>query len=298
MKYRTPFQILRTEAILEAPPAGGGTPAPTPAPTATPPPAPAILNPDGTFGENWHTALGDNFAPHASSLTPFKNVGDLAKSYLHFRSNGPAYPEANAAPEDVARFRTLARVPEAPEGYNIQPPADIPEGITFDADLAANIAKIAHANHVPAPALQALVDAQFQAEVARHTAFTTAQQEATRAAQDALVAEWGGKFNENSSIVRHHLALHAEAAGIPADSPVLAQLANMPEVSKLMLQVARLTAEDHARTPNGLGDLRSPQERANAIMDGTDPTWSERYKNGDPDAYNTVANLLKQASGQ
>jgi hypothetical protein len=72
----------------------------------------------------------------------------------------------------------------------------------------------------------------------------------------------------------------------------------MPEVSKLMLQVARLTAEDHARTPNGLGDLRSPQERANAIMDGTDPTWSERYKAGDPDAYNTVANLLKQASGQ
>lgn len=297
MKYRIPFQILRQEAVLEPPPnAGAGTPPPAPAP----PPAatPSLINPDGTFAENWHTALGDEFSTHAQSLTPFKDLKGLAKSFLHFRSTGPAYPEANAAPEDVARFRQIARVPETPEAYNIQPPADIPEGITFDSALAANIAKIAHANHVPAPALQALVDAQFQAEVARHTEFQQAQQAERQAATDALVKEWGGNFAQNASIVRHHTARIAEAAGIPSDSPVLAQLANTPEFSKIMMQVAALTAEDHARTPNGLGDLRSAQERANAIMDGSDPQWSERYRDGDPAAYNIVADLLKQASGK
>lgn len=295
MKPRPP---LHNEALLEAPIGGTAPPIAPPAPPAAPDPtpAPSWFNPDGTFGENWQSALGDDFAPHAASLAPFKDIKGLAKSYLHFRANGPAYPEGNTAPEDVARFRAIAKVPETPEGYGITPPTDLPEGITFDDALAKDFAKIAHDHHVPAPALKALIAKQLEVEVSRHTAFQEAQQAERKAAQDALVGEWGGKYQENASIVRHHAGRLAEAAGIPADSPALAQLANTPEFNRLMIQVAKLTAEDHIRTPAGFGDLRSAAERAESIMNGSDPTWGRRYQDGDPAAYPIVAELLKQAA--
>lgn len=294
MKPRPP---LYNEALLEAPIEGNGPPTPAAPPAATPAP-PSLFNPDGTFAENWQSSLGDDFAPHSASLAPFKDIKGLAKSYLHFRANGPSYPEGNTAPEDVARFRTMAKVPETPDGYQITPPTDLPEGITFDDALAKDFAKVAHAHHVPAPALQALIAKQLEVEVSRHNAFQEAKQAEQRAAQDALVSEWGGKFQENASIVRHHASRLAEAAGIPSDSPVLAQLANTPEFSRLMIQVAKLTAEDHIRTPAGFGDLRSAQERAEAIMSGVDPVWGKRYQEGDPAAYPIVADLLKQSAAR
>ena len=81
-----------SEATITPPAAA---PAATPAAPAAAPSAPVHFNPDGTLGENWFTALGDEFAPSADALKPFKDVKSLAKSYLHFRKSGPAYPGAD-----------------------------------------------------------------------------------------------------------------------------------------------------------------------------------------------------------
>lgn len=265
---------------------GGNTPA-------------ALLNADGTFGENWHTALGDEFSPHAATLANFKNVAGLAKSYVHLRTHGPAYPEEGAAPEDVTRFHALARVPAegTPTAYGLT----LPEGIT-DADKGVfdALAKVAHAHHVPAPGMKALVDTFQKIQGEQIQGYQDAVAASQKAAEDALVAEWRGAFEANKSTVRHLAGKLAEQAGVNPESEQFGAMVNNPEFARIMLQVSKLTSEDGIRTPTNLGDLRSAQQKADSIMDGSDPMWGKQYTEGNTQqrqaAYAEVCRLLQAAA--
>jgi hypothetical protein len=274
--------------------AGGGGAAAAATATA----APVSFNPDGTFGENWHTALGDEFSPHAATLANFKNVGALAKSYLHMRATGPAFPDENASPEDVSRFRALARVPVegTPTAYGLA----IPEGASdLDKGVFDTIAKVAHANHVSAPGLKAIVDTFTGLQAAEVQKIVDAQTAQAKAAEDALVGEWRGNFEANKSTVRHLAGKLAEQAGVNPETPAFAAMVNNPEFARIILQVSKLTSEDGVRSPSNLGDLRSAQQKADAIMNGTDPVWGLQYTKGDTQqrgaAYVEVSRLLQLA---
>jgi hypothetical protein len=251
---------------------------------------PRVFNDDGTFAENWHQTYGDEFSPYGETAARFKNPGDLLKSYVHLRQTGPSYPDATATPDQVERFRQLANVPANPEGYNLALPEQLPEGVSFNADLAAEFAKIAHQHHVPAPALRALMDKQLAIaanEAGQHAqAIAKAQEEA----RSSLISEWKGDYTANLSTVRHLTERFGEAAGI--DEGAVKELSNNPAFARIMHQVAKLTREDTVSAPAGFGDLRSAAERADAIMQGKDPQWSERYANGDVAAYQLVTKLL------
>jgi hypothetical protein len=286
----------------EAPPAEAPPVAPAalePPPAAeivTPPAAPAApraFNDDGTFTENWHQAFGDEFSAYGETAARFKNPGDLLKSYVHLRQTGPAYPDSTATPDQVERFRQLANVPATAEGYNLPVPENLPEGVSFNADLAADFAKLAHQHHVPAPALRALMDKQLaiaSAEASEHAqAIAKAQEEA----RSSLITEWKGDYTSNLSTVRHLTERFGEAAGI--EEGAVKELANNPAFARIMHQVAKLTREDSVAAPAGFGDLRSSAERADSIIAGKDAQWSERYANGDPAAYQLVTKLLGEA---
>ena len=115
-------------------------------------------------------------------------------------------------------------------------------------------------------------------------------------AQDALVREWRGDFEANSSMVRHYTSRLAESAGIAADDPAIQQLANTPAFAKMMMQVARMTSEDGVRAPGGTGNFLSPRQQAEEIMSGKDPVWGERYRHGDRGAMQHVSGLLEESS--
>ena len=136
--------ILRNEAEEHGGNGGGGI---------LTPPAPVHFNPDGSFGEKWREALGDEFRPHDEALGAFKDVKGLAKSYLHFRSTGPAYPGEASQPEDVQRFRSIAQVPGegTAAAYGITLPDDASEA---DRSAVERIAKLAHDNHLSGPGFQ------------------------------------------------------------------------------------------------------------------------------------------------
>lgn len=284
----------------EAPPTDLPNPAPEPSPTApqdiTQPPAPTtprVFNDDGTFAENWHTALGDEFSPYGDTASRFKNPGDLLKSYVHLRQTGPAYPDATATPDQVERFRQLANVPANPEGYNLPVPEQLPEGVTFNADLAKDFAKIAHQFHVPAPALRALMEKQLAVATAEAQSYADNIAKAQEEARSSLIAEWRGDYTSNLSTVRHLTERFGEAAGL--DEGAVKGLADNPAFARIMHQVAKLTREDNITAPAGFGDLRSAAERADSIINGKDDQWSERYRNGDPEAYKLVSSLLAKA---
>lgn len=289
------YYILRNEAAPEGGEGGGGTPAATPTPAA--PAAPVNFNSDGSFGENWNTALGDEFTPHSAALAPFKDVKSLAKSYLHFRSTGPSYPGEDSAPEDVQRFHALAKVPVegTPTAYGITLPDTASD---LDKTVMDRLAKVAHSSHLPAPAFQKIV-AEYQtiqAEVEQQ--FADEQAKAQKASVDSLIADWRGDFEANKSTVRHLASTLAAQAGIDPADPSFAQLVDLPAFGKMMLEVSKLTREDGIRAPQGMGDLRSPSQVADSIMAGTDPIWGAKYLAGGEDqmaAYNEVTRLLKLA---
>jgi hypothetical protein len=93
-------------------------------------------------------------------------------------------------------------------------------------------------------------------------------------------------------MINHMIATLAAQAGIDPADPQLASIGNNPAALKLMHQVVKLTTEDNIRRPTTLGDLRTPAQRADAIMKGKDSEWSTKYKEGDKEAVDLVFKLL------
>lgn len=296
MKYRNPFTRLFNEEPGDGGSGGGGSPAAAAVAAA---PAPSAFNPDGSFAENWHAALGEEFSPHAEALKNFKDVKGLAKSFLHFRSTGPQYPGEASAPEDVTRFHALAQVPAdgSPTAYGITLPDTASD---LDKGVVERLSKVAHQAHMPAPAFRAVVAEYQKIQQEEGQKFQDAQAAAQKAAEDALVGEWRGNFETNKSTVRHLATTLATQAGIAPDSPQFEAMVNNPDFGRLMLQVSKLTQEDRISAPAGLGDLRAPAQVAEAIMEGKDPVWGQKYINGTREekimAAREVARLLSAAA--
>lgn len=282
---------MTTEATLDAAPA-----APAPAAPESPAAAPSILGDDLKFAENWHAALGDDFAPHAGSLAKFKDLAGLAKSYIHAQTMGIKYPGEDADADSVIRFRQVAGVPNDPtlEAYGLTLPEDAGDDVK---DLYGRITQAAHAAHVPPAALQKLVSTFEAIEGERLQQHTDAQAKAIETARNALVSEWRGDYEANSSKVRHITEKIADTTGV--DVAALGDITNNPAFAKLMLGVAKLTSEDGIRPPANMGDLRSDMQRAEDIMAGKDAVWGEKYQRGSDEekreAFKIVASLLDKA---
>lgn len=300
------YYVLRNEASHEGDGGGGAsaagvleTPAATPAdPPAAVEVAPAYFNPDGSFGENWQLGLGDEFAPHAAALAPFKDVKALAKSYVHFRSTGPQYPGEHATPEDVTRFRAAAGVPidGTATAYGVTLPDD---ATPLNREVMDRLAKVAHDSHVPAAGFQKIVMEYKALEEKARQEYADAEAAEAKAAQDALVGEWRGNYEPNKSIVRHLATTFATQAGVNPEDPGFQSLMDNPAFARVMLEVSKATSEDRITAPAGMGDLRAPQQVADAIMEGTDPTWGAKYTGGNREdkiaAAREVARLLTLA---
>ncbi|MBX3740246.1 MAG: hypothetical protein KF712_04600 [Akkermansiaceae bacterium] len=261
-------------------------------------PPPSAISPDGSLSAGWHSQLGEEFAPHAAQLGTFKNVAGLAKSYLHLRANGPVYPGEQSAPEDIARFHSLAKVPAeaTPKAYGISVPEHISD---TEKGIYDRIARIAHQHHVSGPGLAAVVGEyqKIQGEIiGGHEEQMAAR---AREAEDLLISRWGADFEPNKSTARHVISTLAGSAGIDLDDPYLGEMFDNPALALMALEFSRRTGEDPTRTPHGLSELKSPRQRAESIMSGSDPTWGRQYTEGNTEekqaAYQEVMRLLNLA---
>lgn len=280
------------------PPAPDPTPAPAPVPAPPPPPA---FSPDGKLSENWFLSLGDEFAPHAKDLSKHKDIRGLVTELNYFRKNGAEYPTPDSKPEAIDRFRAIAGVPDSPDGYGLTAESmQLPEGMAFDADLAAAVAHAAHATHTPPKALAAIAGA-FNAILADRTKAAEAEAAAAQeAAKSALVDKWRGDFVANTSTVRHLTNTLAQSAGLDPTDPALAALADQPQFAQIVFQMSRLIGEDRVHTPAGFGNLKSPAQQIAEIQAGTDPVWGQKYRNGTrqekTEAYEHLKRLREQAA--
>ncbi len=282
---------MSTEAPA-APAAPSITPATPAAPSTSPPadtpssPSAPLIGADGSLGENWFTALGDEFAPHAADLGKYKNLRDLVSQYRFFQKNGVEYPGADAPAAAVDRFRQIAGVPQDPAGYGLTAEAmKLPEDMTFDSELAQVISGVAHAHHTPPAALMAIAG-KFNEVLAART--EAARQETARgreAAKAALIDTWKGDFQANASTVRHLAGQLAQQAGIAPDDPMMAgfmeNISTQPALARMMHAMSKLIAEDNVTAPGGFGSLKSPAQQLEDIKAGRDPVWSPRMTSKD-----------------
>lgn len=280
--------LFNTAATIEDPSAaagGGGAPR-------------VAFNPDGSFGENWHSALGEEFSAHGAQLGTFKDVRGLAKSYLHLRGTGPSYPGEGASPEDVSRFHALAQVPTegTAKAYGFKVPEGAPDEVRAEYDA---IAAKARELHLPREGFSKLVEWYEGQQQGRLSELQGQHEKVMKAAEDDLIGTWRGDFEANKSIARHWAGKLADMANLGPEDPHVAALLDNPAFAKMMFQNSKLTGEGGIRTPAGFGDLRSPQERANAIMNGTDPVWGAKYTGGNAEhqreAYAEVSRVLAMA---
>lgn len=158
---------------------------------------------------DWRASIADpelkKLAERVASPTDaIKSIADLRREIsVRIKIPGP-----DATDEDKAKYRKALGVPDKPEDYKIE----LPEGVeATDADQAIidMVVPIAHANGVPAAALNGLIGEFLQKS---HDLQTVAVQEITKAQADAVTAlkkEWGADYEPHLNLANRA----AEAIG-------------------------------------------------------------------------------------
>lgn len=169
---------------------------------------PQLIGPDFTFTEGWADKLaGDKFDKTRAMASQFKSLDALLDSFHELRASFSKkteglvkVPGQDASPDDLAAFRRALGVPDSPDGYEIQTPANLPEGFEFDPASLAPLKAKAHELGIPSPALAELVAFQAQSEAAEVARLTQEALDRAKAGEEQLRKEWGNNWEKNLAL--------------------------------------------------------------------------------------------------
>lgn len=114
----------------------------------------SIFTPEGAFVDQWQTKLPAEYEEHRATLANFKDLKGLTSALkenmtaARAKPAGLVIPPADA-PAEVqqayhAELKKLYGVPESVDGYKLEKPADLPQGIEWNDDAAKQFASKAH----------------------------------------------------------------------------------------------------------------------------------------------------------
>ena len=262
---------------------------PTAAETTQPStPSTGWVNPDGTFGDKWLDALPDDAKDYKDTLAKYKSVPDMAKALANANQligKKLGVPNEKSSPAEVAAFRRAMGVPDSLEEYKFTPEA-LPEGMTWNDDMAKPYAEIAHKHGIPPSAMKELVAQHAKTEMFKMEAIqATFEKQRTEAVQ-TLQKEWGNDFGKNIGLAKQA----AKIAGVDANSHGFSD----PEVVRGFVRMAQMMSEDKVGRSMGGTEFMTGSARAKDIMSNPENTWHKRYMEGDREAAALVTSLLKQ----
>lgn len=259
----------------------GDTPASAPAaaPAAAPVSAPSFVNPDGSFADNWLESLPPDIRTSAS-LAPIKNIGDLAKSYVHTKGmvgKRLEAPGADATPEQLAEWRKIVGVPADLTGYLGDAKTLRPEGLAedmWDAKAENDFLTIAHKHHIPPAAVKEILGF-YGANLQQSLQGMQEQQQASLTAETAKLKEaWGAEFPTKAAAVQR---LAATIGLDPTTDPIFANASYVQAFEKM----ARLVSEDKLVKGEHQSLSGSLAERARDITDPKSTTQEARAYRGE-----------------
>lgn len=163
--------------------------------TATPP---AIIDAEGNFGEGWRNVLDEDIR-NDQSITTFRDLKSLAKSYVHARkmigSDQVKVPGENATDEEWGEIHRKLGRPESADGYKLEVPQELAG--QFDEEMIKQGRELFHAIGLN----QKQVDKLWEFEQQRYVSALQSQQQQQEAsaeeAEKQLKKDWGDDYNGN-----------------------------------------------------------------------------------------------------
>jgi hypothetical protein len=246
---------------------------------------------DGSFTEGWLDKLPQDLEPAKGSISKFKSVTDLAKSYHHLesmlgkRSNAVVPPTELSTPEEVSAFRKALGIPETSDKYGLKP-EQMPEGFEWDPQFEKMASDLAHKNNIPPSAMKEMVGLYMSIEQAKAQEMESHFEAELKSGEQALRKVWPGEaFDKN--LLR--VTAVAKTIGLDPESPGLRD----PNVVLALHRISDLMSEDKFAAAQMAGaTAQGGSMRAKDIMTNPQNPLYQRYQKGDPDVAKMVEDLL------
>lgn len=219
------------------------------------------------------------------------DVEALSKSYqgleqlLGKKANAIVPPTEKSTPEEVAAYRKAIGVPDSPEGYNLKP-EQLPEGVTWDDNVAKRAAELAHKHNVPAAAMQEFMQFDMERAAMMQQAAATMIDAQLQQGRAELERVWGEKMPEKIELARRA----ALTAGVDPSSQGFVD----PAVVKAIVSLAEKLSDDKLVAGDQTG-VSSTRARARDIMTNQANPLYARYQEGDPEVVDQVRRMLISA---
>jgi hypothetical protein len=178
----------------------GVTPPETPANPLTQPVKSKYVNDDGTLVENWRENLTDPALRQDGTLACFKNINDLAKSFvekqkmLYKKTEREAMPAPDAPAEKWAEWRKLTGAPDTPTGYGELRPDNVPKE-AWDSELEGGLRAVAHKYGAPPALVKELAEAYTNRAFALQQAQVAMESQALEKGRGELKEAFGPDYD-------------------------------------------------------------------------------------------------------
>lgn len=267
----------------------------------------------GGGGGDWRQALPEDLRAD-TALKSINSLEDLAKGYVgisRMMGSRVPIPGKDAAPDIIKEFRSkIAGVdgvllypdegdeqgmaqfltklgrPESPEGYKIQRPSNLPEGMPVDENMEKAVLQRLHKAGASNKQAQDIVGMLYEFQAKAYQA----DLEANQAARTALEQKWGAAYDQNLGIAKTVLAKYGSEQ---LAQELEGQLGDHPGLTELLVNLGKLTLEDTVlRNLSGGGDMMRTLEEVQADID--EVTKNPAYMNPrDPTNRTLVAKATK-----
>ena len=246
--------------------------------------APSVANTDA--GGDWKASLPEEIRGH-EGLNSIKDVGSLAKGYLHAQSMVGAdkvpIPGQWATADDYNMVYDKLGRPADPSGYELT----MAEGVDADEGMVEWFKKTSHDVGLSGPQAQKLMTAYNEMQGSRTQLATDAVAQTRNEAELELKREWGQAYDQRIGYASAVLAnfeaedmaeLRMSDGSLLGDNPAVVKL-----MSKVGQFIAEKTGEDNFAGSKGSG-VMAPDEAHSKLREVTakdSPYWSSRHPEHD-----------------
>ena len=242
---------------------------PTPAPPAQPSaePAPEESAPaEPQAVAEWRAGIADaDLKKQAERYNSVEDILQHNKSLRQKLSTALVLPGKDASDEDLKEFRGKLGVPESPDGYDYEPPKDVPDFVKerFARGNLKEMFEVAHELGLSQEQIRGIMDydALRSAEAASSH---VKEREAYRSKVDGdLRREWGQDYEANMNLAKRAIDtfgadIHDWMAKTPLDGGTLA---THPNMVRFAASVGRRMAEANLHLEHDAATMQSNSDK-------------------------------------
>lgn len=262
----------------------------------------------------WHQYLSDDVKADPSlkpiiDKIPERDTPSFIKSALHAQKrlgSAISLPNGDSKPEDLEKWRNenlprlqkagvIQGAPATPDAYEINPPKNLPDGLTWPPEFVAEAKGALHKAGFTQDQVKVAMDLHMKAlggMAGQAQSLAVAKDEAAK----ALQTKWGDKYEQNVLIA------DKGAEKIFANKPEVLEkfkesgLLSQPEFMETMQEIGALFMEGDANIGGGTSQgMMDAEKEALDIMNNPSNPRHELYAKGDKATHEHVQALYAKA---